>query len=211
MENLYYGGHTSQEEISSIMQSNAKKYTLRYSHTKENRWNLWLYNSGATLSFILNNGLFIPSISGIVTETLDKFYSTCPADVDQWVKADINKYLKLVNKALTEEDQRREVEAYEAYLSSYYADMQAIDEANEAKEQELRNKETDCQRYNRENDTFYTEEEYRMMFPEDSDILYEAEEAKQLVKRLKPRKRKSKEVPGQMSLFDYSEGGNNNE
>lgn len=201
MDNAKFGGHTSQQEINSIMLNNAKKYQLNYSHKKENRWNLWLQDSGATLSFVLNNGLFIPSISGIVKETLEKFYSTCPADVDQWVKSDINKYLKIVKKALYEEEDRREAEAYEAYLKSYYASMRAIDEENDRIREEQSHIETDCERYNREHDTFYTEEEYEMMFPKDEDIKDNIEEVKTLTKRLKPR-RKDKQIPGQMSLFD---------
>ena len=89
-----FGGHTSQEEIKNIMLNNAKTYNLNYSHKKENRWNLWMTDSGTTLSFVLNNGLFIPSISGLTKKTLEKFYSTCPSDVDGWVRASIKEYFK---------------------------------------------------------------------------------------------------------------------
>lgn len=203
MENLRFGGNTSQQEISNIMLSNAKKYTLSYSHKKENRWNLWVQDSGATLSFVLNNGLFIPSVSGTVRKTLEKFYSTCPADVDLWVKADIKQYLKIVKSTLIEEEERREAEAYEEYLRRYYAEMQAIDEDNDRVKDV--SQETECQKFNREHNTFYTEEEYEMMFPKDNDIQPEQEEVKKLVRCLQPKRRKDKQIPGQLSLFDLKE------
>ena len=95
-----FGGYTSQEEIKNIMLNNAKTYNLNYSHKKENRWNLWMTDSGTTLSFVLNNGLFIPSISGLTKKTLEKFYSTCPSDVDGWVKASIKEYFKETKRVL---------------------------------------------------------------------------------------------------------------
>ncbi len=192
MDNIKFGGHCSQEEIKSIMLNNAKKNSLNYSHKKENRWNLWMTDCGMTLSFVLNNGLFIPSISGLAKKTLEKFYSTCPADVDSWVRADIRQYLEIVKSTLKEIDTQREIEAYEAYMRSYYADMARIDAESEA------------QRYNRENDEFLTEEEYAQAYQQETDqLIHENEE---LVKRLKPvRRRKDRQVPGQMSLFDLEE------
>ena len=66
--------------------------------------------------------------------------------------------------------------------------------------------ESDVQRYNRLNNEFLTEEEYRQMYPEPIEEL--REEVDSLTKVLKPRRvKKSKEVPGQLSLFDYMDGG----
>ena len=190
-----FGGHTSQEEIKNIMLNNAKTYNLNYSHKKENRWNLWMTDSGTTLSFVLNNGLFIPSISGLTKKTLEKFYSTCPSDVDGWVRASIKEYFKETKRVLLDIDNQREIEAFEAYMRRYYADMAAIDRDNE----------TEAQKYNRENDEFLTEEEYAQAYQQEAQQL--VEDTQQLVLKLKPVKRskKDQQIPGQLSLFDMKE------
>ena len=190
-----FGGHTSQEEIKNIMLNNAKTYNLNYSHKKENRWNLWMTDSGTTLSFVLNNGLFIPSISGLTKKTLEKFYSTCPSDVDGWVRASIKEYFKETKRVLLDIDTQREIEAFEAYMRRYYADMAAIDRDNE----------TEAQKYNRENDEFLTEEEYAQAYQQEAQQL--VEDTQQLVLKLKPVKRskKDQQIPGQLSLFDMKE------
>lgn len=195
MDNAKFGGHTSQEEIKNIMLNNAKTYNLNYSHKKENRWNLWMTDSGTTLSFVLNNGLFIPSISGLTKKTLEKFYSTCPSDVDGWVRASIKEYFKETKRVLLDIDTQREIEAFEAYMRRYYAGMAAID----------RDDETEAQRYNRENDEFLTEEEYAQAYQQEAQQL--VEDTQQLVLKLKPVKRskKDKQIPGQLSLFDMKE------
>lgn len=92
--NNKFGGNVYQEDINRIMEYNSKKYNMRYSHSKENRWNLWENGSGLTLTFALNRGLFSPALVGIKRETLEKFYSTCPADVDGWVRHYISYYYK---------------------------------------------------------------------------------------------------------------------
>ena len=195
MDNAKFGGHTSQEEIKNIMLNNAKTYNLNYSHKKENRWNLWMTDSGTTLSFVLNNGLFIPSISGLTKKTLEKFYSTCPSDVDGWVRASIKEYFKETKRVLLDIDTQREIEAFEAYMRRYYADMAAID----------RDDETEAQKYNRENDEFVTEEEYAQAYQQEVQQL--VEDTQQLVLKLKPVKRskKDQQIPGQLSLFDMKE------
>ena len=195
MDNAKFGGHTSQEEIKNIMLNNAKIYNLNYSHKKENRWNLWMTDSGTTLSFVLNNGLFIPSISGLTKKTLEKFYSTCPSDVDGWVRASIKEYFKETKRVLLDIDNQREIEAFEAYMRRYYADMAAID----------RDDETEAQKYNRENDEFLTEEEYAQAYQQEAQQL--VEDTQQLVLKLKPVKRskKDQQIPGQLSLFDMKE------
>lgn len=195
MDNVKFGGHTSQEEIKNIMLNNAKTYNLNYSHKKENRWNLWMTDSGTTLSFVLNNGLFIPSISGLTKKTLEKFYSTCPSDVDGWVRASIKEYFKETKRVLLDIDTQREIEAFEAYMRRYYADMAAIDRDNE----------TEAQKYNRENDEFLTEEEYAQAYQQEAQQL--VEDTQQLVLKLKPVKRskKDQQIPGQLSLFDMKE------
>lgn len=195
MDNVKFGGHTSQEEIKNIMLNNAKTYNLNYSHKKENRWNLWMTDSGTTLSFVLNNGLFIPSISGLTKKTLEKFYSTCPSDVDGWVRASIKEYFKETKRVLLDIDTQREIEAFEAYMRKYYADMAAIDRDNE----------TEAQKYNRENDEFLTEEEYAQAYQQEAQQL--VEDTQQLVLKLKPVKRskKDQQIPGQLSLFDMKE------
>lgn len=195
MDNAKFGGHTSQEEIKNIMLNNAKTYNLNYSHKKENRWNLWMTDSGTTLSFVLNNGLFIPSISGLTKKTLEKFYSTCPSDVDGWVRASIKEYFKETKRVLLDIDTQREIEAFEAYMRRYYADMAAIDRDNE----------TEAQKYNRENDEFLTEEEYAQAYQQEAQQL--VEDTQQLVLKLKPVKRskKDQQIPGQLSLFDMKE------
>ena len=195
MDNAKFGGHTSQEEIKSIMLNNAKTYNLNYSHKKENRWNLWMTDSGTTLSFVLNNGLFIPSISGLTKKTLEKFYSTCPSDVDGWVRASIKEYFKETKRVLLDIDTQREIEAFEAYMRRYYADMAATD----------RDDETEAQKYNRENDEFLTEEEYAQAYQQEAQQL--VEDTQQLVLKLKPVKRskKDQQIPGQLSLFDMKE------
>lgn len=195
MDNAKFGGHTSQEEIKNIMLNNAKTYSLNYSHKKENRWNLWMTDSGTTLSFVLNNGLFIPSISGLTKKTLEKFYSTCPSDVDGWVRASIKEYFKETKRVLLDIDTQREIEAFEAYMRRYYADMAAIDKDDE----------TEAQKYNRENDEFLTEEEYAQAYQQEVQQL--VEDTQQLVLKLKPVKRskKDQQIPGQLSLFDMKE------
>ena len=195
MDNAKFGGHTSQEEIKNIMLNNAKTYNLNYSHKKENRWNLWMTDSGTTLSFVLNNGLFIPSISGLTKKTLEKFYSTCPSDVDGWVRVSIKEYFKETKRVLLDIDNQREIEAFEAYMRRYYADMVAIDRDNE----------TEAQKYNRENDEFLTEEEYAQAYQQEAQQL--VEDTQQLVLKLKPVKRskKDQQIPGQLSLFDMKE------
>lgn len=195
MDNVKFGGHTSQEEIKNIMLNNAKTYNLNYSHKKENRWNLWMTDSGTTLSFVLNNGLFIPSISGLTKKTLEKFYSTCPSDVDSWVRASIKEYFKETKRVLLDIDTQREIEAFEAYMRRYYADIAAIDRDNE----------TEAQKYNRENDEFLTEEEYEQAYQQEAQQL--VEDTQQLVLKLKPVKRskKDQQIPGQLSLFDMKE------
>lgn len=195
MDNAKFGGHTSQEEIKNIMLNNAKTYNLNYSHKKENRWNLWMTDSGTTLSFVLNNGLFIPSISGLTKKTLEKFYSTCPSDVDGWVRASIKEYFKETKRVLLDIDTQQEIEAFEAYMRRYYADMAAIDRDNE----------TEAQKYNRENDEFLTEEEYAQAYQQEAQQL--VEDTQQLVLKLKPVKRskKDQQIPGQLSLFDMKE------
>ena len=190
-----FGGNCYQQDISCIMLNNAKTYNLNYSHKKENRWNLWMTDSGTTLSFVLNNGLFIPSISGLTKKTLEKFYSTCPSDVDGWVKASIKEYFKETKRVLLDIDTQREIEAFEAYMRRYYADMAAID----------RDDETEAQKYNRENDEFLTEEEYAQAYQQETQQL--VEDTQQLVLKLKPVKRnkKDQQIPGQLSLFDMKE------
>ena len=63
MERNKFGGNCYLEDINSIMSNNARRAKLNYSHKQENRWNMWTDNGGMTLSFVLNRGLFIPSIS----------------------------------------------------------------------------------------------------------------------------------------------------
>ena len=195
MDNAKFGGHTSQEEIKNIMLNNAKTYNLNYSHKKENRWNLWMTDSGTTLSFVLNNGLFIPSISGLTKKTLEKFYSTCPSDVDGWVRASIKEYFKETKRVLLDIDTQREIEAFEAYMRRYYADMAAIDRDNE----------TEAQKYNRENDEFLTEEEYAQAYQQEAQQL--VEDTQQLVLQLKPVKRSKndQQIPRPLLLFDMKE------
>ena len=195
LEKNKFGGNCYQQDISCIMLNNAKTYNLNYSHKKENRWNLWMTDSGTTLSFVLNNGLFIPSISGLTKKTLEKFYSTCPSDVDGWVKASIKEYFKETKRVLLDIDTQREIEAFEAYMRRYYADMAAID----------RDDETEAQKYNRENDEFLTEEEYAQAYQQEAQQL--VEDTQQLVLKLKPVKRskKDQQIPGQLSLFDMKE------
>lgn len=195
LEKNKFGGNCYQQDISCIMLNNAKTYNLNYSHKKENRWNLWMTDSGTTLSFVLNNGLFIPSISGLTKKTLEKFYSTCPSDVDGWVRASIKEYFKETKRVLLDIDTQREIEAFEAYMRRYYADMAAIDRDNE----------TEAQKYNRENDEFLTEEEYAQAYQQEAQQL--VEDTQQLVLKLKPVKRskKDQQIPGQLSLFDMKE------
>lgn len=195
LEKNKFGGNCYQQDISCIMLNNAKTYNLNYSHKKENRWNLWMTDSGTTLSFVLNNGLFIPSISGLTKKTLEKFYSTCPSDVDGWVRASIKEYFKETKRVLLDIDTQREIEAFEAYMRRYYADMVAIDRDNE----------TEAQKYNRENDEFLTEEEYAQAYQQEAQQL--VEDTQQLVLKLKPVKRskKDQQIPGQLSLFDMKE------
>ena len=195
LEKNKFGGNCYQQDISCIMLNNAKTYNLNYSHKKENRWNLWMTDSGTTLSFVLNNGLFIPSISGLTKKTLEKFYSTCPSDVDGWVRASIKEYFKETKRVLLNIDTQREIEAFEAYMRRYYADMAAIDRDNE----------TEAQKYNRENDEFLTEEEYAQAYQQEAQQL--VEDTQQLVLKLKPVKRskKDQQIPGQLSLFDMKE------
>ena len=195
LEKNKFGGNCYQQDISCIMLNNAKTYNLNYSHKKENRWNLWMTDSGTTLSFVLNNGLFIPSISGLTKKTLEKFYSTCPSDVDSWVRASIKEYFKETKRVLLDIDTQREIEAFEAYMRRYYADMAAIDRDNE----------TEAQKYNRENDEFLTEEEYAQAYQQETQQL--VEDTQQLVLKLKPVKRskKDQQIPGQLSLFDMKE------
>ena len=195
LEKNKFGGNCYQQDISCIMLNNAKTYNLNYSHKKENRWNLWMTDSGTTLSFVLNNGLFIPSISGLTKKTLEKFYSTCPSDVDGWVRASIKEYFKETKRVLLDIDTQREIEAFEAYMRRYYADMAAID----------RDDETEAQKYNRENDEFLTEEEYAQAYQQEAQQL--VEDTQQLVLKLKPVKRskKDQQIPGQLSLFDMKE------
>lgn len=183
MSNNVFGGNVFQRDIDNIMSSNAKKSELEYSHKKNNRWNMWMKDSGMTLSFVLNNGLFIPSISGTCKKTLEKFYSASPDIVNSWVKAHIRTYLEILKEYYKEIDQRKDYEAYEAYLLEYY---------NQQRMQE----ETPVQKYNRENDEFLTEEEYAQMY--DADTILLANETKTLVKRCKPKKN----IEGQLSLFD---------
>ena len=195
LEKNKFGGNCYQQDISCIMLNNAKTYNLNYSHKKENRWNLWMTDSGTTLSFVLNNGLFIPSISGLTKKTLEKFYSTCPSDVDGWVRASIKEYFKETKRVLLDIDTQREIEAFEAYMRRYYADIAAID----------RDGETEAQKYNRENDEFLTEEEYAQAYQQEAQQL--VEDTQQLVLKLKPVKRskKDQQIPGQLSLFDMKE------
>lgn len=195
LEKNKFGGNCYQQDISCIMLNNAKTYNLNYSHKKENRWNLWMTDSGTTLSFVLNNGLFIPSISGLTKKTLEKFYSTCPSDVDGWVRASIKEYFKETKRVLLDIDTQREIEAFEAYMRRYYADIAAID----------RDDETEAQKYNRENDEFLTEEEYAQAYQQEAQQL--VEDTQQLVLKLKPVKRskKDQQIPGQLSLFDMKE------
>lgn len=195
LEKNKFGGNCYQQDISCIMLNNAKTYNLNYSHKKENRWNLWMTDSGTTLSFVLNNGLFIPSISGLTKKTLEKFYSTCPSDIDGWVRASIKEYFKETKRVLLDIDTQREIEAFEAYMRRYYADMAAIDRDNE----------TEAQKYNRENDEFLTEEEYAQAYQQEAQQL--VEDTQQLVLKLKPVKRskKDQQIPGQLSLFDMKE------
>lgn len=195
LEKNKFGGNCYQQDINCIMLDNAKTYNLNYSHKKENRWNLWMTDSGTTLSFVLNNGLFIPSISGLTKKTLEKFYSTCPSDVDGWVRASIKEYFKETKRVLLDIDTQREIEAFEAYMRRYYADMAAID----------RDDETEARKYNRENDEFLTEEEYAQAYQQEAQQL--VEDTQQLVLKLKPVKRnkKDQQIPGQLSLFDMKE------
>lgn len=87
-----YGGNIPLEEITKIFQVIAKKYNLNYSHKKENQWNLWQQDSGLVLSFILNRGMFTPCLVGIKRETLERFYSSTPSNVDQWIKKFVSDY-----------------------------------------------------------------------------------------------------------------------
>lgn len=183
-----FGGGCRIDDLNNIMSNNAKMFKLCYSRTKRNRWNLWVPEGGMTLSFVLNKGLMIPSISGIKKLTLDKFYSTCPNDVDSWVKLHINTYLKEVKSYLEEVEAKKEQEGWEQYMHWYYEQLRLQEESVE---------EEPWQKYNRENDEFLTKEEYESMFPE--------EKAPVLVKTRKSRKRKDTVIPGQLSLFDQED------
>ena len=170
IEKNKFGGNCYQQEINCIMLDNAKRYSLNYSHKKENRWNLWMQDSGMTLSFVLNNGLFIPSLSGIRRKTLEKFYSSSPADVDSWVKHSIKEYLSTLKEAINQLNTKKELECYKEYLES---------------------------KYTQEHEEFLTEEEIASMYQEPEEVK-EVKKVKKLVRKTK----KSREIPGQLSLFD---------
>ena len=94
-----YGGNVGIQEINSIFLKKAKRYRMNYSHKED--------NSGMTLSFTLNNGVFIPALVGIKRQTLERFYSTCPSNVDGWVKADIDIYYKTLRELIENPQQQR--------------------------------------------------------------------------------------------------------
>jgi hypothetical protein len=124
-EKCIYGGGCFIEDINKLMLDNAKKNSLNYSHKKGNRWNMWLTDSGLTLSFTLNKGLFIPSISGQRRKTLEKFYSTCPSDVDGWVKSHIKTYLSELKDVLTHPEPPKEVQEVQTLIKQRKAKKQA--------------------------------------------------------------------------------------
>ena len=188
-----FGGGCTLQEISNIMLKYSKKYELNYSHKKDNRWNLWLGDSGMTLSFVLNRGLVVPSVSGVKKKTLEKFYSTNPADFNSWVGKHIKTYLTMIKEYCNEEEIRRDIENYNEYMKNYYRDIARIDNMYE-----------EVQKYNMEHDEYLTEEEYNKAFNIEPE---EVEEVKQLVKKLKPKKKKNKDIPGQMSIFDFMDDG----
>lgn len=99
MENKH-GGNVPQYELERLFASAAAQYHLNISHKKSNRWNFWQKGVNLTLSFVINNGLFIPSLSGQRTETLEKFYSSNPSIVDEWIKEDIKYYYKVVDEII---------------------------------------------------------------------------------------------------------------
>ena len=213
MENNKFGGNVSQERLTEIFKNRSKEHELLYSHKKENRWNMWLKDSGLTLSFVLNNGLFIPSVSVIVRQTFEKFYSSNEADVDSWVRYNIKQYFEALKKELERIEIQEEIDGYQAYLESYYESLRKIDEYYEEHGPlveiiEVDPNETECQRYNREHDEYLTEEEYKLMFP---DCPEEKEESvKKLVKTRKANrdriKERKKQVPGQLSFDDLLGG-----
>lgn len=107
-----FGGNIYMSDIEMIMKKNAVRYNMNYSKTKENRWNLWIPNSGITLSFVLNKGLFIPSISGVVKKTLIKFYSDSIYDLDLRVKEAIKIYYTDLRQIVADRETLKEVEEY---------------------------------------------------------------------------------------------------
>lgn len=117
-----FGGNVYQQDLNAIFSNTARKYQLNYSHKKENRWNMWMQDSGLTLSFVLNNGLFIPSLSGIEKRTLEKFYSSCASDVHGWVQHHTKTYFEVLKARLEQaqsiEDAIREHrEEHEEFLT----------------------------------------------------------------------------------------------
>lgn len=181
-----FGGNLSQKQINNIIFKNVEKYKLNYSHKKENRWNIWMTDAGMTLSFTLNKGLFIPSISGINKKTLTKFYSSNESDVDQWIKQSLKEYLDFVKSTFIDIDTQQEIEGYNQYMKSYYRDMKAIDD-------------------------YY--EKHPMITvvyekPKEPTIEEKLEDTKETVDRLKniihPKTKKLKnDTPGQMTLEDF--------
>lgn len=172
--NTEFGGNVYAQDINKIMLNNAKRFKLNYSHKKSNRWNMWRDNSGMTLSFVIHNGLFIPSISGLERKTLTKFYNTSGSDIDAWIKSSINDYFSVLTdyKEVSMENTSK-ITCEEDYWKAFYQNMRMMDE-------DLEN---------------LTDEELESM--------YHHKQSTEEVKQLRKTRKKNTQIPGQMSIFDY--------
>lgn len=182
------------DEIMALMISASRHAGLNMSHKKQNRWNFWISGGGATLSFTLNNNVFIPAISGVVKTTFDHFYNTCPSDVYDWVKHYIKVYLEKVKEYHMTQEDKKELKCYEDYMQKYYAEQRHIDEDRDASFAAV------VEEHRREHEEFLTEEELDMMYPQPS-IDIKPEEPVVYTKKRKSRK-SQEPIPGQLSLFD---------
>lgn len=87
-------GNVWESSLNKLFYENAEKNDLSYSHKESNKWNLWLERSGLVLHFRTYKGKMIPCLAGMKKETLEHFYLSNLAQIDSWVKQDIQYYFE---------------------------------------------------------------------------------------------------------------------
>ena len=102
-------GNCDEVSLNTIFLEYARLNDMICSHVEKNKWNLWKDKMGLVLTFIVYNGKMIVCLVGKKSETLNKFYCSCPRDVEGYVKEYVRYYFETLRGLLIEEQEEREL------------------------------------------------------------------------------------------------------